>query len=75
MFKCNMSETSFEYDESLHNLYHFLLVSALLFEDTWKFVDQRLDDIGLSYSYLELSKVLKTPNIDELIPEEKYRCC
>lgn len=70
MFKCNMSETSFEYDESLHNVYHFLLVSALLFEDTWKYVDQRLEDIALSYSHLELSKVLKTPNIDELIPEE-----
>lgn len=74
MFQCNLSESSHQYDESMNRLYQFLLVSALLFEGTWMYVDHEFNDLRLHHSRFDIGKLLNRPEINDLIPKEIEPC-
>lgn len=74
MFQCNLSESSHQYDESMNRLYQFLLVSALLFESTWMYVDHEFNDLRLHHSRFDIGKLLNRPEINDLIPKEIEPC-
>lgn len=72
MFQCNLSQSSCHYDDSMNQVYNFLLISAFLFEDTWKYFDKELEDLSILYDRVNWSQLLGIPqwDCDWLVPEK-----
>lgn len=70
MFQCNLSQLSCQYDDSINQVYKFLLISALLFEDTWKYFDKELEDLSIMYERVNWAQILGIHQWDSLVPNE-----
>ncbi len=70
MFVCNtLTNKDLPYDDRMDQLNRFLVLSVLLYKDTWRYLEKRLHRLCFNYDDFNWSWILNIPEFNELVPE------